>query len=152
MSLAYKTGAGLNGLDQLRALMSSGRKPGILASLDFELVEIDLGKAVFAGKPGEHAYNPLGTVHGGYAATLLDSACGCAVHSSLTEKQAYTTLELKISYHKAMIKNTGLVRAEGSVLSLGRRAAFADARLIDSAGRLYASATSTLLIFGRDSK
>ncbi|OAI03373.1 PaaI family thioesterase [Methylomonas methanica] len=152
MSLAYKTGAGLNGLDQLRALMSSGRKPGILASLDFELVEIDLGKAVVAGKPGEHAYNPLGTVHGGYAATLLDSACGCAVHSSLTEKQAYTTLELKISYHKAMTKNTGLVRAEGSVLSLGRRAAFAEARLIDAAGRLYASATSTLLIFGRDSK
>lgn len=152
MSLANKTGTGLSGLDQMRSLMASGRKPGILASLDFELVEVDFGKAVFVGKPGEHAYNPLGTVHGGYAATLLDSACGCAVHSRLTEKQAYTTLELKISYHKAMTKNTGLLRAEGTVLSLGRRAAFAEARLIDAEGRLYASATSTLLIFGREAK
>jgi len=152
MSLINQTNAKLNGLDQLRALMASGRKPGILVSLDFELVDVDLGRAVFAGQPGEHAYNPLGTVHGGYAATLLDSACGCAVHSKLTEKQAYTTLELKISYHKAITKNTGLLRAEGNVLSLGRRAAFADARLIDAEGRLYASATSTLLIFGRDAK
>jgi len=152
MNLANKTGAGLNGLDQLRALMACGRMPGILVSLDFELVEVELGKAAFVGKPGVHAYNPLGTVHGGYAATLLDSACGCAVHSRLTEKQAYTTLELKISYHKAMTKNTGLLRAEGTVLSLGRRAAFAEARLIDAEGRLYASATSTLLIFGREAK
>lgn len=149
MSLAYKTGAGLNGLDQLRALMVSGQKPGILMSLDFELVEVDFGKAVFAGRPGEHAYNPLGTVHGGYAAALLDSACGCAVHSRLTEKQAYTALELKISYHKSISKHTGLL---GNALSLERRAAFADARLIDAEGRFYASATSTLLIFGRDSK
>jgi uncharacterized protein (TIGR00369 family) len=152
MNLVNKTGAGLNGLDQLRTLMACGRMPGILMSLDFELVEVDFGKAVFAGRPGEHAYNPLGTVHGGYAATLLDSACGCAVHSRLTEKQAYTTLELKISYHKSITKHTGLLRAEGNVLSLGRRAAFADARLIDDKGRLYASATSTLLIFGRDIK
>ncbi|MDT4289974.1 PaaI family thioesterase [Methylomonas sp. MO1] len=149
MNLVIKTDVERNGLDQLRELMASGHKPGILVSLDFELVEVDLGKAVFAGKPGEHAYNPLGTVHGGYAATLLDSACGCAVHSRLTERQAYTTLELKVSYHKAMTKNTGLVRAEGRVLSLGRRAAFAEARLIDAEDRLYASATSTLLIFGR---
>lgn len=152
MSLINQASARLNGLDQLRALMAAGRKPGILVSLDFELVDVDLGKAVFAGQPGEHTYNPLGTVHGGYAATLLDSACGCAVHSRLTEKQAYTTLELKISYHKTITKNTGLLRADGNVLSLGRRAAFADARLIDAEGRLYASATSTLLIFGRDAK
>lgn len=148
MNLVNKTDIRLNGLDQLHALMASGRKPGILVSLDFELVEVDFGKAVFAGRPGEHAYNPLGTVHGGYA----DSACGCAVHSRLTEKQAYTTLELKTSYHKAMTKHTGLVRAEGTVLTLGRRAAFAEARLIDAEGRLYASATSTLLIFGREAK
>ncbi|MBD9360066.1 PaaI family thioesterase [Methylomonas fluvii] len=152
MSLVIKTSTRLNGLDQLRALMASGLKPGILVSLDFELVEVDFGKAVFAGRPGEHAYNPLGTVHGGYAATLLDSACGCAVHSRLTETQAYTTLELKVAYHQVMTKHTGLVRAEGRVLSLGRRAAFAEASLIDDEGRLYASATSTLLIFGRESK
>jgi uncharacterized protein (TIGR00369 family) len=137
MSLIEETGAGLNGLEQLRALMASGRKPGILVSLDFEFIEVDLGKAVFAGKPGEHAYNPLGMVHGGYAATLLDSACGCAVHSKLAAEQAY---------HKAITRDTGLLRAEGTVISLGRRAGFAEARLIDAEGRLYASATSTLLI------
>jgi uncharacterized protein (TIGR00369 family) len=104
---------------------------------------------VFAGTPGEHAYNPIGTVHGGYAATLLDSACGCAVHSRLSANQAYTTLELKVAYHKAISRNTGLLRAEGRVVSFGRRAAFAEASLTDSEGRLYASATSTLLIFDR---
>ena len=149
MSLADEVGAGLDGLAQLRALMASGRKPGILLSLDFDFLEIESGKAVFAGVPGEHAYNPIGTVHGGYAATLLDSACGCAVHSRLSATQAYTTLELKIAYHKAVTRDVGLLRAEGKVLSFGRRAAFAEARLVDSEGRLYASATSTLLVFER---
>jgi len=149
MSLVEEIGAGLNGLELLRALISSGRKPGILVSLDFELVEVGIGKAVFAGQPGEHAYNPLGTVHGGYAATLLDSACGCAIHSRLSSEQGYTTLELKVSYHKAITKKVGLLRAEGSVVSLGQRAAFAEAQLVDGDGRLYASATSTLLIFAR---
>jgi len=149
MSLADEVGAGLDGLAQLRALMASGRKPGILMSLDFDFLEIESGKAVFAGVPGEHAYNPIGTVHGGYAATLLDSACGCAVHSRLSATQAYTTLELKIAYHKAVTRDAGLLRAEGKVLSFGRRAAFAEARLVDGEGRLYASATSTLLVFER---
>ena len=149
MSLADEVGGGLDGLSQLRALMASGRKPGILVALDFEFVEVEAGKAVFAGTPGEHAYNPIGTVHGGYAATLLDSACGCAVHSRLTASQVYTTLELKVAYHKPITKNTGLLRAEGSVLSFGRRAAFAEAKLTDAKGNLYASATSTLLVFDR---
>jgi uncharacterized protein (TIGR00369 family) len=150
MSLFDDIGAGLDGLAQLRALMASERKPGMLVSLDLDLVEVDLGLAVFAGTPGEHAYNPLGTVHGGYAATLLDSACGCAVHSRLTATQGYTTLELKVAYHKAIACDTGRVRAEARVLSLGRRAAFADARLTDAEGRLYASAASTLMIFDRE--
>jgi len=137
---------GPTGLEQLKALMASGRMSGIGASLDFTLVEIDVGRAVFEGVPGLHVYNPLGTVHGGYAAALLDSACGCAVHSSLAPGQTYTTLELKISYHKAMTAATGLVRAEGTLVSLGRRAAFSQARLTDVAGRLLASATSTLLV------
>lgn len=149
MSLVDEVAGGLDGLAQLRALMASGRKPGILLALDFEFVEIDAGRAVFAGVPGEHAYNPIGTVHGGYAATLLDSACGCAVHSRLTATQAYTTLELKVAYHKAIRKGTGLLRAEGRVVSLGRRAAFAEAKLTDANGQLYASATSTLLVFER---
>src|SRR5207253_6191366 len=116
-------GGGLDGLSQLRELMASGRKPGIAVALHFDLVEVESGRAVFAGTPGEHAYNPIGTVHGGYAATLLDSACGCAVHSRLSASQAYTTLELKVAYHKAITRNTGLLRAEGRVVSFGRRAA-----------------------------
>jgi acyl-coenzyme A thioesterase PaaI-like protein len=87
MSLVDEVGGGLDGLAQLRALMASGRKPGILVALDFEFVEVEAGKAVFAGTPGEHAYNPIGAVHGGYAATLLDSACGYAVHSALLHRR-----------------------------------------------------------------
>jgi uncharacterized protein (TIGR00369 family) len=138
--------AELTGLEQLRALMASGQRPGIAESLDFRLTEVDAGVAVFEGTPGQHAYNPIGMVHGGYAATLLDSACGCAVHSSLDAKQSYTTLELKVAYHKALTSQTGALRAEGRVLTMGRRVAFAEAKLIDATGRLYASATSTLLV------
>jgi uncharacterized protein (TIGR00369 family) len=147
MSLVNELGEGLDGLGKLQALIASGRKPGILVSLDFEFVEVGPGKAVFAGTPGEHAYNPIGSVHGGYAAALLDSACGCAVHSRLSATQGYTTLELKVAYHKAITTKTGRLRAEGLVLSIGRRAAFAEAKLTDSDGTLYASATSTLLVF-----
>jgi uncharacterized protein (TIGR00369 family) len=141
--------APLDGAAQLRALMGSGFVAGIGKSLDFTLIEVGDGRVTFAGTPGRHAYNPIETIHGGYAATLLDSACGCAVHSKLSASQGYTTLELKVSYHRAMTERTGLVRAEGWVVTLGRRAAFAEARIVDSSGRLYASATSTLLIFER---
>lgn len=137
---------GLTGLQQLQEAMARGNRYGIGESLDFRLVEIENGRAVFEGTPGLHAYNPIGSIHGGYAATLLDSACGCAVHASLNPAQAYTTLELKIAYHKGMTKDTGLVRAEGRVISIGRRAAFAEAKLMDASGRLLASATSTLLV------
>jgi uncharacterized protein (TIGR00369 family) len=149
VSLVNEIAGGADGLSQLRALLTSGRKPGIMVSLDFEFTEIEPGRAVFEGTPNEHAYNPIGMVHGGYAATLLDSACGCAVHSRLSAAQAYTTLELKVAYHKAVTKDTGRLRAEGVVLSFGRRVAFAEAKLKDTSGKLYASATSTLLVFDR---
>jgi uncharacterized protein (TIGR00369 family) len=139
----------LSGLDQLRAWLASGRQPAMGETLGLKLVEVEEGRAVFEGIPGLHVYNPIGMVHGGYAATLLDSACGCAVHSRLTAAQAFTTLELKVAYHKAITAGTGLVRAEGRVISLGRRAAFAEATLTDASGRLYASATSTLLVTER---
>jgi uncharacterized protein (TIGR00369 family) len=148
-SLVNEIASGADGLSQLRALMASGRRPGILVALDFDFTEVEAGRAVFEGTPGEHAYNPIGTVHGGYAATLLDSACGCAVHSRLSATQSYTTLELKVAYHKAITKETGRLRAEGVVLSLGRRAGFAEAKLTDGTGKLYASATSTLLVLER---
>ena len=136
----------LSGLEQRQSLMQAGRASGIGRTLGFTLADIREGFAVFEGTPDEGVYNPIGTVHGGYAATLLDSACGCAVHSMLAPGQGYTTLELKVAYHKAMTSKTGKVRAEGRVMSFGRRAAFAEAKLIDAEGRLYASATSSLLV------
>src|SRR5689334_14455704 len=147
MNLVHELAPGASGLEQLRALIASGRRPGMAESLDFKLIEVGDGTAVFAGTPGKHAFNPVGVVHGGYAATLLDSACGCAVHSRLTAQQGYTTLELKVAYHKAITETTGPLRAEGRLLSFGRRVGFAEAKLVDESGRLYASATSTLLIF-----
>lgn len=137
------------GLRQLRAVFSAGDRPGIGRTLDFNVLEIEAGRVVFEGRPSLAVYNPIGTVHGGFAATLLDSACGCAVHSLLEEGQSYTTLELKVAYHKAITVETGPVRAEGKILSLGRRAAFAEARLTDAAGRLHASATSSLLVMSK---
>ena len=146
MSMVKQLGEGLTGLEQLRALIASGKRPGIAVSLDFTLSEVGDGTAVFTGTPGHHAYNPIGMVHGGYAATLLDSACGCAVHTKLSATQMYTTLELKVAYHKAITDTTGLLRSEGRVVTFGRRVAFTEGKLIDAAGKLYASATSTLLI------
>jgi uncharacterized protein (TIGR00369 family) len=139
----------LSGFEQLRALIAAGKMPGIGRTMGFDLVEVAEGHVVFEGRPGIEVYNPIGTVHGGYAATLLDSACGCAVHSKLSATQVYSTLELKVAYHRALTVDTGIVRATGAVVSLGRRAAFAEARLTDAAGKLYASATSTLIVMER---
>mgnify|MGYP003526798211 FL=1 len=94
-----------------------------------------------------YQYNPLGAVHGGYAATLLDSACGIATHSSLGPSRGHTTLELKVSYLRGLSEDSGTVRATGRVVSVGRRVAFAEATLHDGAGRLCATASSTLLVF-----
>ena len=136
----------LSGIEQLRAMIAAEAQPSIGRTLDFSLVEVGDGLAVFEGSPDERTYNPMGTVHGGYAATLLDSACGIATHSKLAPGQTYTTLELKVAYHRALSATTGPVRAIGSVISFGRRVAFAEARLTDDEGRLLASATSTLLV------
>ena len=136
----------LSGIDQLRAMIAQGNQPSIGRTLDFALIEVEEGRAVFEGNPDYRVYNPIGSVHGGYAATLLDSACGVAVHSKLAPGQAYTTLELKVSYLRGMTVDTGVVRAEGVVVSMGRRVAFAEAKLTDASGRLLATATSTLLV------
>lgn len=138
---------GADGLAQVQALLDGGLQPPMNETIGIVLVAIERGKAVFEGTPGTSVYNPMGSVHGGYAATLLDSACGIAVHTALPAGQGYTTLELKVSYLRAMSEASGRVRAEGSVISLGRRVAFAEARLVDEAGRLCATATSTLLVF-----
>ena len=139
----------LTGRERLELLMDAGKGPGIVGLLDIQLVEVGDGVAAFEGTPSHAVYNPIGSVHGGYAATLLDSACGCAVQSKLGPHQGYATLELKIAYHKGMTAQTGPVKAEGRVVSIGRRAAFAEATLRGEDGKLYASATSTLLVFER---
>jgi uncharacterized protein (TIGR00369 family) len=149
MNLVAELPPGLTGLEQLQRMIELGGVAPIGETLDFRLVEAEDGRVVFVGTPGLHAYNPLGTIHGGYAATLLDSACGCAGHTRLGPTQGYTTLELKVSYVRAMTVDTGPVRAEGRVITSGRRAAFTEATITDAAGKIYATATSTLLVFER---
>jgi uncharacterized protein (TIGR00369 family) len=152
MNAITSDAAAMTGIEQLRAVFDPDRPeraPGIGKTLGFSVVELEEWRVVFGGHPDESVYNPIGTVHGGYAATLLDSAVGCAVHSALKAGQGYTTLELKVAYHRPMTKDTGPVRAEGKVIQVGRRAAFAEGRLTDLEGRLYATATSTLLVFDR---
>lgn len=138
--------SGPTGMDQLTALIARGIQPNIGQTMKFDLVAVGPGTASFTGTPTIDVYNPIGSVHGGYAAALLDSACGCAVHSLLKAGQAYTTLELKVSYLRGMTVDTGEVRAEGRVIKMGGRAAFAEATLVDAEGRLLATATSTLLV------
>ncbi len=149
MTLADEAGRGLTGIEQLRALIANDVQPPIGQTMEFDLVTIEEGRAVFPGTPSQRVYNPIGSVHGGYAATLLDSACGCAVHSLLKADQAYTTLELKVSYLRAITSDTGEVRAEAKVIKLGGRAAFTEATLTDAQGTLLATATSTLLVIQR---
>jgi uncharacterized protein (TIGR00369 family) len=107
----------------------------------------DPGHIVLHSVPGLRHYNPIGSVHGGYAATLLDSAMGLAVHSLCPQGIGYTTLEFKVSFIKGMSMETGVVRTEGKTLSFGRRAATAEARITDGNGRLLAHATTTCLVF-----
>jgi uncharacterized protein (TIGR00369 family) len=110
-------------------------------------IEVTPGRAVFQGSPAWAHYNPNGTVHGGYAASLLDTAVGCAIHSQLPAGKGYTTLELKINYIRAMTKDTGPVRAEGLVVSLGGQVGIAEGRITDAKGKLIAFATTTCLVF-----
>lgn len=149
MDIIKENSGGLNGLEQLTAFINAGRRSPIARTLGFDLVEVAEGFAVFEGEPDNSVYNLVGSVHGGYAAAMLDSVCGCAAHTRLTGEQAYTTLELKVAYHRALTERSGRVRAEGRVLSFGRRVAFAEGKLVDGEGRLCASATSTLLIMER---
>ncbi len=147
MNVIEESRGQLSGLEQLRKLAAEKRNAPIADTLGFTLARVEDGVVVFEGTPDARTFNPIGTVHGGYAATLLDSACGCAVHSKLSSTQGYTTLELKIAYHRPILPGKGVVRAEGTVVSFGRRVAFAEAKLVDAEGKLCASATSTLLVF-----
>jgi uncharacterized protein (TIGR00369 family) len=137
----------MTGLEAMHAIVAGDAPaPPIAELVGFDLVEVGEGRASFELDPAERHYNPLGTVHGGIAATLLDSAMGVAVHTTLHEGQTYTTLELKVNYVRAITESTGRVIAEGSVIHRGGRVATAEARLTDAAGRLLAHGTSTCLI------
>lgn len=121
--------------------------PPIAQTLGFDLVEVGEGRAVFAGEPALWQYNPIGSVHGGVMATLLDSATGCAVHTRLPAGRAYTSLDISVRFLRPVTAGTGRVTCTGEVLTMGRRTALAEARLTDGAGRLLAHGTSTCLIF-----
>jgi len=140
--------AGLTGMQMFEA-MFEGRLPWapIGRTLEFVPVHIEPGFAVFQGAPKFDHYNPLGTVHGGWFATLLDSAVACAVHSTLPVGKAYTTIELKTNIVRALTDKVPLVRAEGRVVHGGNQVATAEGRLFGPDGRLYAHASTTCLVF-----
>jgi uncharacterized protein (TIGR00369 family) len=150
-------GPGLSRIDQVIALsgaeqfaaMLAGRLPypNIGKTLDFLLISASHGRAVFQGAPGLAHLNPLGTVHGGWFATLLDSALGCCVHASLPAGKSYTTLELKVNMIRALTPQVPRVRATGHVIHLGGQTATAEARLVGPDGKLYAHASTTCLVF-----
>jgi uncharacterized protein (TIGR00369 family) len=137
----------MSGLEYLQSLLDSDRPPPIAALLDIALTRIGPGLAVFSGTPAEYHYNPIGVVHGGFAATLLDSALGCAVHTTLKPGFAYTTVELKVNFVRPLLMSTGRVIAEGKIIHRGGRLATADARLTDASGKLYAHGSTTCMIF-----
>src|SRR5712691_2520382 len=144
---AVHTGKTISGIAYLRALQSGELPPPPVAVLlDMWITEVSEGRVVFAVDPAEYHYNPLGTVHGGIMATLLDSALGCAVQSMLPAGTSYTTLELKVNYLRPITAKTGTIYAEGKIIHVGGRIATAEGRLTDAAGKLYAHGTTTCII------
>jgi len=140
--------AGKSGLEIMQAMLRGEFPyPPIAQTLDFLLVEAGFGSAVFQGTPGVAHLNPMGTVHGGWFATLLDSALACAVHTRLKPGQAYTTAEFSINIVRALTPKVPRVRAEGKVIHCGRQLATAEGRLVGADGTLYAHATTTCLVF-----
>lgn len=147
---SLQAAAGLSGLEYLQALVAGELPPPPIAVLmGFSVSEVGEGRAVLEAHPGEYLYNPIGTVHGGFAATLLDSALGCSVHTTLPAGVGYTTQDLQVRYARGITSDTGTVRCEATVLHRGRRSAIAEARLtaVDT-GALLAHGTTTCAILG----
>ena len=137
----------LDGLDVLKGILEGKLPtPPMARLMGFDLSEVHDGRVVFTATPTLDHYNPLGTVHGGFAATLLDSCMGCAVHSTLKAGHGYTSLEFKVNMVRALTETTGKVTAEGKVIHAGRRTATAEGTLRDSEGRICAHATTTCMI------
>ena len=155
--LARSTGPGGLSMENLRECsglelfqkMIAGElpRPPIADTLGFYLVEAEKGRVVFQGTPQHRHYTPIGSVHGGFHATLLDSCVACAIQTTLEAGQGYTTLELKVNYIRALTDRVGPVRAEGRVIHVGKQIGTADGKLVDADGKLYAHASTTCLIF-----
>ncbi|HLH49450.1 MAG TPA: PaaI family thioesterase [Roseiarcus sp.] len=140
--------ATMSGLDFIRAIKDSAHPPPSMATLiGFDLVEAEEGRVVFAGTPTERHLNPMGVVHGGYAATLLDSCMTCAIQSTLQPGFAATTLDIAVHFTRAARPQSGTLRAEGKTVHVGRQFGTAEGRLTDSQGRIIAHATTSCLIF-----
>ncbi|HEX6184631.1 MAG TPA: PaaI family thioesterase [Pyrinomonadaceae bacterium] len=138
----------LSGLEYMRQLMTGEREASGMARLmNMRLVEVEEGRAVFAVEPDERHYNGIGIAHGGLAATLLDSALGCAINTAMPAGRVFTTLEMKINYVRPMRRETGEVRCEARVLHAGGRVATAEGRIVDTEGKLYAHGTATCMLF-----
>ena len=146
-TISAKKGRTMSGLDYLRALQAGELPPPPIAILmNMNISVVEEGRVVFTAEPAEYHYNPIGTVHGGFAATLLDSALGCVVQTMLPVGVGYTTLELKVNYLRPMTSNTGTVYSEGKIIYSGGRIATAEGRITDASGKLYAHATTTCII------
>ena len=137
-----------DGLTFLQAMIAGEQpNPPMSETVGFHLIEVERGRAVFEGLPEFRHYNPIGSVHGGFAATLLDSALGCAIFSTVAKGEGWTTLELKFNLVRPMTKDTGPVRAEGRVVHRGRTVATSEGDIKDKSGKIYAHATTTCMIF-----
>lgn len=138
----------MSGLEFLqKVFLQDGPRPPIGQIMNFGQSEIAVGQVMFEGNPSAAFYNPIGTVHGGYALTMLDSCMSCAVQSTLPKGMGYTTVELKVNFVKAMTASTGTIRAEGKVINVGKRIGTAEGRIVDKDGKLIAFGTTTCLIF-----
>ena len=137
-----------SGLELFRKLIAGELpRPPISDTLGFYMVHAEKGHVIFQGTPQHRHYNPIGSVHGGFHATLLDSCVACAIQSTLEAGQGYTTIELKVNYIRALTDRVGPVRAEGRVIHAGKQIGTAEGKLVDAEGKLYAHATTTCLIF-----
>ncbi|MEO1066568.1 MAG: PaaI family thioesterase [Pseudomonadota bacterium] len=137
----------LSGLDFFKAMKNGDYPPPpICGTAHMDLLEVEEGRIVFSAKAEPAFFNPISTIHGGFAATVLDTGLGCSVHSTLKPGEAYTTMEIKVIYHRAILPETGDLRCEGVVISRGRRAAASEAKLYDANGKLLASGSSTCMI------
>ncbi|HET8843210.1 MAG TPA: PaaI family thioesterase [Ktedonobacteraceae bacterium] len=144
---AARAGKALSGMEHLQAIQR-GELPGppIAHLMGMDVHEVSEGRIIFTLRPEEYHYNPIGMVHGGVAATLLDSSMGCVVQSMLPKGHAYTTLEIKINYLRAITVNTGLLYSEAHIIHLGGRIAMAEGQITDEDGKVYAHGTSTCLL------